>query len=53
MLQVRAEQNARIEAAVHSLNMKYEDENTDGIFLADIGNAFNSLNRQSFLHNTV
>ena len=31
--------------------MTYEDENTDAILLVDASNAFNSLNRQSFLHN--
>ena len=29
----------------------YEDKNTDVILLVDASNTFNSLNRQSFLHN--
>ena len=50
-LQVCAGQEAGIKAAIHSMNMIYEDENTDAILLVDASNAFNSLNRQSFLHN--
>ena len=50
MLQV-AGQEAGIEAAIHSMNMMYENENTDAILLVDANNGFNSLNRQSFLHN--
>ena len=49
--QVCAGQEAGIEAAIYSMNMMYEDENTDVILLVDAINAFNSLNRQSFLHN--
>ena len=49
-LQVFAGQEAGIEAAIHSTNMMYEDENTDGILLVNASNAFNSLNRQSCLH---
>ena len=45
MLQVCARQEAGIEAAIHSMNMKYEDESTDA------SNVLSSLNRQSFLHN--
>ena len=45
-------QETVIEAAIHSMNMTYEDENTDAILLVDASNAFNSLNRQSFLHST-
>ena len=50
-LQVCAGQEVGIDAAIHSMNMMYEDENTDGILLVGASNAFNSLNRQSFLHN--
>ena len=49
-LQVCAGQEAGIDAAIHSMNMMYEHENTDGILLADASNAFNSLTRQPFLH---
>ena len=40
-----------MEVAIHSMKMMYEDENTDEILLLDASKAFNSLNRQSFLHN--
>ena len=50
-LQVCAGQEGGTEAAIHSMNMMYEDENTDVILLDDASNAFNSLSRRSFLHN--
>ena len=40
-------QEADIEATVHSVNMMYEDENTDAILLVDSSYAFNSLNSHS------
>ena len=49
-LQVCAGQEAGIKA-IHSMNMMYEDKNTDAILLVDAINVFNSLNRQLFLHN--
>ena len=45
-LQVRAGQEVSTEAAIYSMNMIYEDENTGAILLDDASNAFNSLNRQ-------
>ena len=42
-LQVFARQEAGIKAATHSVNMMYEDENTDAILLVDASNAFNLL----------
>ena len=44
-LQVCAAQEASAEAAIRSMNMIYEDENTNAILLFDASNAFNSLNR--------
>ena len=44
-------QEADIEATVHSVNMMYEDENTDAISLVNSSYAFNSFNSQSFSHN--
>ena len=48
-LKICAAQEAGIEAAMHSMNMMYEDEGTDTILLVDASNDSNSLNRQSFL----
>ena len=48
---IKCPQEAGIEAAIHSMNMLYEDEYTDAVLLVDACNAFSSLNRQSFLHN--
>ena len=50
-LQVCAGQEAGIEAAIHTMNKMYDDENTEAVLLVDAKNAFNSLNRESFLHN--
>ena len=52
-LKVCAGQEAGIEAAIHSMNMMYEDEGTDAILLVDERNEFNSLNRQSFLRKFI
>ena len=49
--QVCAGQEAGIDVAIHSINMMYEDENTDVILLPDASKAFSSLNRELFLHN--
>ena len=43
-LQVCAGQKASLKAAIHSMSMMYEDENTDAILLVDASNVFNSLN---------
>ena len=48
-LQVCAGQEAGTEAAVHLLNLLYNEENTDAVLLVDARNAFNSLNREVFL----
>ena len=49
-LQVCDGKKACIEAAIHSMNMMYKDQNTDAILIVDASKALNSLNRQSFLH---
>ena len=39
-LKVCVGEEAGIEAAVHSLNSRYNDENNDAVLLVDAGNAF-------------
>ena len=48
MLQVCIEKEAKIEVATNSINMVFEDENTDAILLVDASSAFNSLKRELF-----
>ena len=42
---------AGLEAAVHAVQQLYDDDDTEGIWLVDAKNAFNSLNREAALHN--
>ena len=49
--QVYAGQELGIEAALHSLNSMCNNENNDAVLLVDASDAFNSLNRNLFLHN--
>lgn len=46
-LQICAGQEASINAAIHSMNMMHKY----AVLLVDASNAFNSLKRQSVLHN--
>ena len=39
------------EAAIHSMKIIFEHEDTEAVILVDASNAFNSLNRQAALHN--
>ena len=39
------------EAAVHVLDSILHDENTDAVLLMDAENAFNSINKEEFIHN--
>ena len=39
------------EAAIHSMKLIFENEDTEAVILVDASNAFNSLNRQAALHN--
>ena len=42
---------AGIEAAIHAMHDKFEDESTKAILLVDAENAFNKLNRKAALEN--
>ena len=42
---------AGCEAAVHAMHDIFEEENTEAVLLVDASNAFNSVNRNVFLHN--
>ena len=50
-LQVCAGQESGCEAPVHPISKMYKEEHTDTILLVDAANAFNSINREVFLHN--
>ena len=39
------------EAAIHVLDSILNDENTDAVLLMDAENAFNSINKEEFIHN--
>ena len=49
--QLCAGQIAGVEAAVHTVHSIFKDNNTEAVLLVDASNAFNSLNRQTALHN--
>lgn len=42
---------AGVEAAIHAVQISYENKNTEGVLLVDASNAFNSLNRSTALRN--
>ena len=50
-LQLCAGQDAGSEAAIHAVYM-FNEDNTEAALMADAPNAFNSINREVFLHNT-
>ena len=50
-LQVCAGQIAGIEAAVYAMQASFQKEETEAVLLVDASNAFNSLNRETALHN--
>ena len=50
-LQVCAGHEAGCEAAVHAMHEIFEEENMEAVLLVDASNAFNSVNRNVFLHN--
>ena len=50
-LQLCAGQDGGCEAAVHAMKQIFLDQGTEAALLVDATNAFNSINRQSALHN--
>lgn len=50
-LQVCAGQEAGCESIIHAMHAIYEDETCEAVLLVDASNAFNSINRNVFLHN--
>ena len=50
-LQACAGHKGGVEAAVHAMKEVFQDANTEAVILVDASNAFNSMNRQTALHN--
>ena len=50
-LQVCAGQEAGCESLVHAMREIYEDQSSEAVLLVDALNAFNTINRNAFLHN--
>ena len=50
-LQVCAGHKAGCESIIHAMHKIYEEDESEAILLADASNAFNSVNRKTFLHN--
>ena len=50
-LQVCAGQDAGCESLIHAMRTIYEDQSAEAVLLVDASNAFNSINRNVFLHN--
>ena len=51
-LQLCAGQDAGSEAAIHAVYDMFNEENTEAVLMVDASNAFNSINREVFLHKT-
>ena len=50
-LQVCAGQDAGSESLIHAMRPIYEDQSAEAVLSVDASNAFNSINRNVFLHN--
>ena len=51
-LQLCARQDAGSEAAIHTVYEVFNKESTEAVLMVDASNAFNTINREAFLHNT-
>ena len=52
-LPVCAGQEVGCESIMHAMHAIYEDETCEAVLLVDASNAFNSINRNVFLHNVT
>ena len=52
-LQVCALQETGCEYIIHAMQAIYEDETCEAVLLVEASNAFNSINRNFFLHNVA
>ena len=50
-MQVCAGQEPGCESLVHTMHEIYEDQSSEAVLLVDASNAFNTINRNAFLHN--
>ena len=50
-LQICAAHEAGCESIIHAMHKIYEEDESEAILLVDASNAFNSVNRKTFLHN--
>ena len=50
-LQVCAGQEIGCESLVHAIHVIYEDQSSEAVLLVDASSAFNTINRNTFLHN--
>ena len=50
-LQACAGHKGGVEAAVHAMKQVFDEPDTEAVILVDASNAFNSMNRQTALHN--
>ena len=53
LLWVCAGQEIECESLVHAIHEVYEDQSSGAVLLVDASNAFNSINRNVFLHITI
>ena len=51
-LQLCVGQDAGSEAVIHAVYDMFNEENTEPMIMVDASNAFNSINREAFLHKT-
>ena len=50
-LQVCAGHEAEFESLIHAMRAVYEEQSAEAVLLVEASNAFNSINRNAFIHN--